>query len=249
MRDYVVALRAVWRCWQTGERLSVDTGHYTLNLMVPLFDPGPIDHPEIPIHLAAIGPNMCALAGEVADGIRLHPVCSPRFIDEAVMPALTVGAARAGRSTDDIEVCLKPLIATAPDGEALARVTEIVRARVAFYLSTPSYRRAFEIHGWGDIARHASELARAKRWDQLPDLVHDEMLHTVAAVGTHDEIADKLEERYGPRVDRLEFSIPVADDHDAETLASIIDRLHACPPRTEHRSDAVELAEPDVWTS
>ncbi len=80
MRDYVVALRAVWRCWQTGERLSVDTEHYTLDLMVPLFDPGPIDHPDIPVHLAAIGPNMCALAGEVADGIRLHPVCSPRFM-------------------------------------------------------------------------------------------------------------------------------------------------------------------------
>ncbi len=111
---------------------------------------------------------------------------------------------------------------------------DIVRARVAFYLSTPSYRRAFEIHDWGDIARNASELARAKRWDELPDLVDDEMLHTVAAVGTHDEIADKLEERYGPRVDRLEFSIPVADDDDVDVLASIIDQLHACPPRTDH---------------
>ncbi len=249
MRDYVIALRAVWRCWQTGERLSVNTEHYRLDLMVPLFDPGPIDHPGIPVHLAAIGPNMCALAGEVADGIRLHPVCSPRFIDEAVMPALATGAARTGRSPDDIEVCLKPLIATARDDESLSKVSDIVRARVAFYLSTPSYRRAFEIHGWGDIARNASELARAKRWDELPDLVDDEMLHTVAAVATHDQIADKLMERYGPRVDRLEFSIPVADDHDAETLASIIDRLHACPGRTEHRSDVIELAGPDVWTS
>jgi probable F420-dependent oxidoreductase len=223
MRDYVGAVRAVWRAWQTGERLHYESEHYTLDLMVPLFDPGPIEHPDIPIHVAAIGPNMCAVAGEVADGVRLHPVCTPKFIDEAVLPAVAHGAHRAGRPIGAVELCMKPLIGTAPDRGTLTRVSETVRARVAFYLSTPSYRRAFEIHDWGDIAVQASELARQRRWEELPGLVDDEMLHTVATVGTYDEIATKLRDRYRGRVDRIEFSIPVRSQDDAETLRSILD--------------------------
>jgi probable F420-dependent oxidoreductase len=225
MRDYVNALRAVWACWQTGTALEFHSEHYDLNLMVPLFDPGPIEHPSIPVHVAAIGPNMCAVAGEVADGVRLHPVCTPRFIDEAVLPALAVGAARAARNVDDVEVCMKPLVGTAADRAALGRVAETVRARVAFYLSTPSYRRTFDLHGWGDIAVQASELSRNQRWDDLPALVTDEMLHTVATLGTHDEIAGLLVERYAKRVDRIEFSIPVRDEHDADVLTSILHDL------------------------
>jgi probable F420-dependent oxidoreductase len=225
MRDYVGALRAVWNTWQTGEPLEFGSEHYQLDLMVPLFNPGPIDHPAIPVHIAAIGPNMCALAGEIADGVRLHPVCTPRFIDEEVLPAVAKGAGRANRRIEEIEICLKPLIGTAPDAASLSRVSEIVRARVAFYLSTPSYRRTFELHGWGDVARQASELSRAQRWDEMPLLVHDEMLETVATIGTFDEIAGKLNERYAHRVDRLEFSIPVNEPADAETLSEILAQL------------------------
>ncbi|MEM7339305.1 MAG: TIGR03617 family F420-dependent LLM class oxidoreductase [Actinomycetota bacterium] len=225
MRDYVRAMRAVWDSWQTGEPLAFESEHYSLDLMVPLFDPGPIEHPDIPVHIAAIGPNMCAVAAEVADGIRLHPVCTPRFIDEKVLPAMAVGAARADRSVDEVEVCLKPLVGTAPDDATLARVAETVRARVAFYLSTPSYRRTFELHGWGDIARQASEYSRHQRWDDLPGLVHDEMLHTVATIATHDRIAGELRTRYAERVDRLEFSIPVNSPGDAETLSAILGDL------------------------
>jgi probable F420-dependent oxidoreductase len=222
MRDYVGAVRAVWRCWQTGEPLAFESEHYTLDLMVPLFDPGPIEHPEIPVHVAAIGPNMCAVAGEVADGVRLHPVCTPSFIDDQVVPAVAKGAARVGRSLEEIEVCMKPLIGTAPDEQTLRSVAETVRARVAFYLSTPSYRRTFEHHGWGDIARQASDLSRERRWGDLPGLVDDEMLYTVATVGTHAEIGAMLRERYADRVDRIEFSIPVRDDRDADALRAIL---------------------------
>ncbi|MEZ5340964.1 MAG: TIGR03617 family F420-dependent LLM class oxidoreductase [Acidimicrobiales bacterium] len=192
MRDYVNATRAVWDCWQNGTPLDFQSDHYTLDLMVPLFNPGPISHPRIPIHIAAIGPNMCALAGEVADGIRLHPVCTPRYIDERVLPAVALGASRTRRQLTEIELCMKPLIGTAPTAAALNPVRETVRARVAFYLSTPSYRATFDLHGWGDIAREASGLSRAGRWDDLPSLVTEEMLHTVATIGTHDEIAKLL---------------------------------------------------------
>ena len=225
MRDYINATRAVWNCWQTGEQLDFQSEHYNLNLMVPLFNPGPIDHPHIPIHVAAIGPHMCAVAGEVADGVRLHPVCTPRFIDEQVLPALAKGAARSSRDVDEVEVCMKPLIGTAPTVAALEQVAKTVRERVAFYLSTPSYRRTFELHGWGDIAVQASALSREQRWDDLPALVSDEMLHTVATLGTYDEIATKLNERYARRVDRIEFSIPVRGPADAEALKHILGEL------------------------
>ncbi len=225
MRDYVNAMRAVWNTWQTGEPLEFESEHYNLNLMVPLFDPGPIDHPDIPVHIAAIGPNMCAVAGEVAQGVRLHPVCTPRFIDEKVKPAVDKGADRVGRDASEVEICMKPLVGTAPDEASLARVADTVRARVAFYLSTPSYRRTFELHGWDDIAEQASLLSKQQRWDDLPGLVHDEMLHTVATLATHDQIAAELSARYGERVDRIEFSMPVNSPDDAELLSSIIAQL------------------------
>lgn len=226
MRDYINAIRAVWDCWQNGTPLDFQSDRYNLNVMVPLFDPGPIEHPDIPIHLAAIGPNMCAVAGEVADGVRLHPVCTPKFIDEQVLPSVAKGAARSDRPVEGIEVCMKPLIGTAPDEVRLERVVRTVRARVAFYLSTPSYRRTFELHGWGDIAIEASERSRAKRWEELPELVDDEMLHTVATIGTYDQIAEKLNERYDGRVDRIEFSTPVTNEADAETLREILGRIN-----------------------
>lgn len=225
MRDYIRAVRAVWRCWQTREPLDYHGDHYKLDLMVPLFDPGPIEHPDIAVHVAAINPNMCAVAGEVADGVRLHPVCSPAYIGSVMAPAISRGAARGGRQPSDIALCMKPLVATAPDEATLDRVCRTVRARVAFYLSTPSYRPAFAVHGWDDHADHAAALSKARRWEQLPELVDDEMLHTIATVGTYCTIGDQLAKRYGELIDRIEFSIPVHGPGDAETLSGILARL------------------------
>ena len=227
MRDYIRAMRAVWDCWQHGTELNFESEHYNINLMVPLFNPGPIDHPHIPVHVAAIGPNMVAMAGEVADGVRLHPVCTPKFIDAEVHPHIERGAARTGRDISEVEVCMKPLIGTAATEEQLATVVRTVRARVAFYLSTPSYRRTFELHDWGDIAEQASVLSKQQRWEELPDLVHDEMLHTVATVATHDRIAAELTDRYEGRVDRIEFSIPVRTPEDADAWRSILADLRS----------------------
>lgn len=227
MRDYVLAVRAVWAAWQNRTKLDFHSDRYDLTLMVPLFDPGPIEWPNIPIHVAAIGPSMCAVAGEVADGIRLHPICSPRFIDEAILPAVARGAARSGRAPSDVEVCMKPLVGTAPDEASLVAVTEVVRSRVAFYLSTPAYKRAFEIHGWGELADRAAVHSKAGQWDHLTALVDDEVLHTIATIGTHDTIGTQLRERYAGRVDRIEFSIPVTTPEDAERLRALVAELQA----------------------
>jgi probable F420-dependent oxidoreductase len=229
MREYIQAVREVWACWQTGRPLEFKGEHYALNLMVPLFNPGPIEHPQIPIHLAAVNSYMCQVAGEVADGLRPHPVCTPKYIRETMLPAVRQGAVKAGRTLDDFRVAMKILIATAPDAAALAPKVRDIRARVAFYASTPAYLAAFEAHGLGELATTLKALSRAQRWEEMPQHISDEVLHTYAVIGTYDEIADKLAERYGDIATDIEFSIPVEGDADRRRLAAMADRLRAVP--------------------
>ena len=120
--------------------------------------------------LAAVNPVMCQIVGEVADGIRPHPVCTPSYIDEVMLPAVRAGAAKAGRSLDEFQVCMKPLVATAATEEELAPKIVDVRARISFYASTPQYRAAFAHHGLGDLADELKLLSRAQRWEEMPQL-------------------------------------------------------------------------------
>jgi len=218
MREYVAAVRAVWDCWQHGTRLNVQGEHYQLDLMVPLFNAGPIEHPDIPIHLAAINPAMCAVAGEVADGVRPHPVCTPSYIREVMLPAVRQGAATGGRSLSEFRVCMKPLVASARTEEALVAKVRDARARIAFYASTPSYARAFEHLGLGELAAQAQLLSKAQRWEELPPLIDDEVLHAFVTIGTYDEIAGKLLARFGELITDMEFSIAVNDEEDRALL-------------------------------
>jgi probable F420-dependent oxidoreductase len=225
LRDYVGALRAIWDSWQHGTPLDYRSEHYTLNLTVPLFMPAPLEHLEIPVELAAVNPYMCQVAGEVADGIRAHPVATPRYISEVMLPAAKKGMEKAGRGGADFTMCVMPLVATAPDRAALAAIVEDVRARVAFYASTPTYLAAFETDGHGDTAKQLQTLSRAQRWEEMPALVDDAMLDTYAIIATHDEIAAKLTARYGGLATHLEFTMPLATPADAETLRALIAEL------------------------
>ena len=225
LREYVQALRAIWDCWQNGTKLDFQGEHYKLNLMVPLFAPPPIEHPQIPIELAAVNPYMCQVAGEVADGIRAHPIATPRYIAEVMLPAARKGAAKAGRGLDKFTMAVMPLVATASDRAGLAERIRDVRARVAFYASTPAYVAAFEHEGYGEIARTLQTHSRAQCWDDMPGLVDDEMLDRYAVIGTHDEIAAKVKSRYGGLATALEFAIPLADAEDEKTLQALIGNL------------------------
>jgi probable F420-dependent oxidoreductase len=221
IREYNHAVRAVWDCWQNGTKLDVKGPHYTINLMVPLFNPGPIEHPHIPIQLAAVNPTMSQVVGEVADGLRAHPVCTPSYIEQVMLPAVRAGAAKAGRSLEKFQVCMKPLVATAATEEELVPKVRDVRARVAFYASTPQYRAAFAHLGLGDLADRLKLLSRAQRWEEMPPHISDDILHTFVTVGTYDEIAGKLMERYAHVVTHCEFSIPVNGDADKDRLRSL----------------------------
>jgi probable F420-dependent oxidoreductase len=228
MREYIGAVRAVWDHWQNGAKLDVRGPHYTINLMVPLFHPGPIAHPAIPIHLATVNRLMCQVAGEVADGMRPHPVCTAEYIADVMIPAARAGAAKTGRRLDEFSISIKPLIATGATEAEVAERMEAVRARVAFYASTPAYVAAFEFHGLGALAREMSKLSRAQRWDEMARFITDDILHHYAVVGTFAEIGDKLHARYGEIVTNAEFSIPLAGARDEEVLADLIRGLQAC---------------------
>jgi probable F420-dependent oxidoreductase len=230
MREYVRAVRAVWDCWQNGTPLNVSGQHYNLSLMVPLFNAGPIEHPNIPIHLAAVNRVMCRVAGEVADGLRPHPVCTPSYIRDVMLPQVRAGSAKAGRSLDGFRVSMKPLTASAATEEELIPKIRDARARIAFYASTPAYFAAFDHLGLGDLANQCKVLSREQRWEELPAYITDDILHTFAVIGTYDEVADKLLDRFGSVVTSIEFSIAVKNDADRQTLTAMARRIQSADP-------------------
>jgi alkanesulfonate monooxygenase SsuD/methylene tetrahydromethanopterin reductase-like flavin-dependent oxidoreductase (luciferase family) len=164
---------------------------------------------------------MSQIVGEVADGLRAHPVCTPSYIEQVMLPAVRAGAAKAGRSLEQFQVCMKPLVATAATEEELVPKVRDVRARVAFYASTPQYRAAFDHHGLGGLADKLKLLSRAQRWEEMPQHITDDILHTFVTVGTYEAIARKLSDRYGRVVTHCEFSIPVKDAAEKEVLREL----------------------------
>jgi probable F420-dependent oxidoreductase len=222
LEDYVEAVKAVWTCWQERTPLVFHSEHYDLTLMNPLFDPGPIDHRFPPIHLAAVNSHMARLAGRHADAVRPHPICTRRYIDEVLRPAVAAGAAEQGRSADAIEMVASPLIVTAPTEAELAARVSTVRSRISFYASTRTYRAVFDLHGWGDIGEQLSVLSRQQRWDEMERHVSDEMVHEIAVVAPYDTIAQAVADRYDGLCDRVEFSIPASDPDERARLAEMV---------------------------
>jgi len=231
MRDYILALRAVWNSWQNRVPLNFQSEHYKLSLMVPLFDPGPIDHPDIPIQLAAVNKGMCQLAGELCQGLRPHPICTPKYIADVMIPAIRNGATKTGRDLAGFDVVAQPLIATAPTRELLEPRIQDIRARVAFYASTRTYGEVFRHHGWGALVDELHEYSVKKRWEEMPKRISEEVLDTIAVIGTHDEIVGKLLTRYGKVATGLEWGMPIRTPDDREALKAAIGELHRWSPQ------------------
>jgi probable F420-dependent oxidoreductase len=225
--EYVRAVRAVWDTWQNGVPLDFHGEHYDLTLMNPLFDPGPIEWPDIPIHLAAVNPYMARIGGRVADGVRPHPICTRRYLEEVLRPAVDQGMSESGRKAAPLEVVASPLIATGPDRPAVDRRISNVRARISFYASTRTYRAVFDAHGWGHVADRLSVLSRNQEWDEMERHVTDEMVETIAVVGTYDEIAEKVRDRYAGVCSGVEFSVPVETPADREMLETMVKTIQS----------------------
>jgi probable F420-dependent oxidoreductase len=219
MRDFVGAVKSIWQSWQTESPLAYESAHYNLNLSVPLFTPAPIEHPRIPIQVAAVNPYMAKVAAQVADGVRLHPVCSPRYIADVILPAIDPlrGA--------EFEVCLKPLVAAAQTEQDLAARIEVARQRLAFYCSTPAYSAAFDVFGLQDLCAELAQLARAQRWDDMAARISDDLLRDCVVVALYDDLAATIRQRYDGMIQRIEVSIPVDTPRDREQLASIVQAI------------------------
>ena len=225
MRDYVGAIRAVWRTWQEGAPLRFESKHYRLDRMQPFFNPGPIEHPDIPIYLGGVAPRMMQLAGEVANGLMTHPTnTSPRFLDEIARPALARGAAAAGRDSMSVGVIASPFVATGATPDALARERERIRQHLGFLYSTPQYRATLELHGWHAVGERLHELTRSGRWADLPGLIDDGMLEALVPSGTYAQIADVLLAWFGRAVRGLALAMP-ADAGDDTRFREVIAAL------------------------
>jgi probable F420-dependent oxidoreductase len=203
MREYVESLRAIWRAWKTGEKLSYEGQHYRFTLMPPYFVPEAIDAPAPAIEIAAVGPVMLGVAAAVCDGVKLHPFSTRRFVEQAVMPKLTEGLAAAGKDRARFEIGGGGFVATGPDDAAVARMVEWVRGRVAFYGSTPAYWPVLAAHGLEDLGRQLNAMTRENRWGEMAALIPDDVVHLFAAVGRHDQIVAAIQARFGGLVDTL----------------------------------------------
>jgi len=223
MREYVEALRAIWRCWEHDEPLHFEGDHYHFTLMTPEFYPKPTGLPPVPISIAAVGPAMLRLAGRVCDGVKLHGFATRKYLEEVAMPEIERGLTKSGRDRSTFEISGGGFIATGPDEEALRKSMEEIRYRVAFYGSTRSYRGVFAVHGWEDLGAELHDLSKRGKWSEMPALVSDEVLSTFAAVGTHDEIVDKIGQRFGGIADTVAFGFgsDTADGLASELLQDI----------------------------
>ncbi len=228
MREYVESLRAIWDCWQNGTRLAYEGEHYRFSMMIPYYDPGPIEHPHVPIYLAAINKFMCRLTGELADGHIPGDPVTYKWFCEMMLPNLEVGAKRAGRTLNDLDLGGHGFIGCAKSEAGLEAVRQRLRARIALYASTPEYRPMLEMHGWENKFSAFIDMAREGKWEEMGDLVTDEMVDEYAVVGTPKEVPRKLEARFGGVTQRVQLDdewFEDLSDGDIRELVGVIQQI------------------------
>ncbi len=205
MREMISAIRAIWEAWDTGSKLDFRGDFYTHTLMTPFFNPGPNPHGTPRIFLAAVGEAMTEVAAEVADGVILHAFTNERYLREVTLPAVERGLARAGRRREDFEISLPCFVITGEEPADVDALRSAVRAQISFYGSTPAYRGALDVHGWGDLQAELNGLSKQGRWTEMAELIDGSVLDAFAVQGSPDEIAERLLARYGDIVDRVSF--------------------------------------------
>ncbi len=211
MREFIVALRAIWSAWNDGAKLDFRGDFYTHTLMTPVFSPPPLADGPPAVFLAAVGEAMTEVAGQVADGLLAHAFCTERYLREVTLPALGRGLACSGRRRGDVEVSLLALIATGRTEQEMTRAVAGTRAQIAFYGSTPTYRGVLDLHGWaglGDELYLLSRSSREDKWEAMGGLVGDDVLHAFAVVAEPASVAAEIRRRFGGLIDRVSFYAP-----------------------------------------
>lgn len=223
MREFVLAIRAIWAAWERSEELRFEGDYYTHTLMTPFFDPGPNAHGNPPIHLAAVGPRMTAVAGEVGDGMICHPFSTERYVREVTIPRLEEARAQAGKTMAGFELTAPGFVVAGESRDQRKRGVEYVKKQIGFYGSTPAYRPVLELHGWGELGDRLNVMTKRGEWERLESLIDDEVLAAFAVVGTPAEVATELRLRWGDVATRISISVPGCAEID--TWGTALGRL------------------------
>ena len=221
MRELVLAVRAIWASWHEGAKLDFRGDFYTHTLMTPFFNPGPSPYGVPRIVLGGVGPRMTEVAGEVADGFMVHPFSTEKFMRETTLPALQRGLDKSGRNRADLEIAFPAMVIVAESDEELAAGRDAMRARLAFYGSTPAYKIVLDAHGWGDLQPELNRITKSGDWKAMGSMITDEIVDTFVVSGTPEQIGPRLRERFGDMVQRVSFDGPskLTDDRVARVLA------------------------------
>ncbi|MBC7878103.1 MAG: TIGR03617 family F420-dependent LLM class oxidoreductase [Anaerolineales bacterium] len=220
LREQINVMRAFWDNWQNGTKLNFRGEYFKATLMSPFFNPGRIEHPNIPIYIAGVNTGLAKLAGELCDGFHAHPFNSPRYMNEVILPAIEEGLKKEERKREDIAVSVTAFVATSPEEESFARM------QLSFYASTPSYRPVMDLHGWGETAEQLSSHAAKGEWAEMPMLITDEMLHEFCLVTHEKNLVSELKKKYDGIADRLTLYTPFVPKEKDEWWRNLTDNFN-----------------------
>ncbi|MEK7385908.1 MAG: TIGR03617 family F420-dependent LLM class oxidoreductase, partial [candidate division NC10 bacterium] len=222
LREVVLALRAIWDCWQNGTRLDFKGTFYRFDLMTPFFAPSAIEHPKIPIFIAGVNRYMCRLAGEVCDGLHVHPFNSPKYLREYVHPAVNEGLKASGRKRENFTYITSTFVVVGDTEQELAQTRQSVKQQIAFYASTRTYEPVLAAHGWQDLTPALHRKSVEGDWKGMADLITDEMVDAFAVTGTYATIGQKIRERYAGLLDRTSLYEPWQPGLDDPRLPRLV---------------------------
>lgn len=203
MREFVLAMRAIWDCWYEGEKLNFRGDFYTHTLMTPMFTPTNNSFGPPKVIVAAVGPKMTEVCGEVADGMLIHAFTTEKYVREVSMPALKAGLATSGRDRSALELCYPAFLVTGNDEREWETMRSSTAKQLAFYGSTPAYKGVLDVHGWGELQTELNRLSKRGEWDEMGNLITDDVIDAFAIVAEPDKVADALHARWGGLVDRV----------------------------------------------
>ena len=222
LREMILLIKHIWDVWQNGARPGFQGKYYQFNLMTPFFSPAPLEWPHIPIYIAGVNPYICRLAGELCDGIHIHPFHSTKYIDETIVPNIRAGLEKGGRQRSQVALATTAFVIAGKDRDEIERAKAPVRQQISFYASTRTYIAVLEAHGWGETCYRLNEKAAKGDWAGMAALITDEMLDVYAVQGTYDEIPGLLRKKYGGVIDRLGFYMPIRPGSDDAAWSKLI---------------------------
>jgi probable F420-dependent oxidoreductase len=211
MRDYLLAVQDTLAAFRGERKLEHDGPYYKLSLLPDQWRPPRHEFGDIKVDVSAVGPWMTEMAGEVADGVHVHPLHSVRYIEQRLLPAVHKGAERAGRTLDDVDLLIPVFIVPGDTPEEREPLARRARTQIGFYGSTRNYAFQFEDLGFDGTSAALNDRLKAGDLEGLAATITDEMLDAFAIVGRWDEIADRVVERYRGVAERVISYLTVED--------------------------------------